>query len=46
MANLTTGYRRVPAYGNAQNRRDITIKGLTGQTYYCRVQAIDPAFAG
>ncbi len=45
MANLSTGYRRIPALGNAQKRLSWTINGITGPVYWS-VQAIDGAFAG
>ena len=45
MANLGTGYRRVPTMGNAQKRLSWPVKGLRG-TFYWSVQAVDTAFAG
>jgi len=45
MANLTTGYRRLPALGNAQKRLSWTLQGVTPPLYWS-VQAIDGAFAG
>jgi hypothetical protein len=46
MADLTTGYRRVPALGNAQENLSWTIKGLVTGTYYWSVQAVDTGFMG
>jgi len=47
MANLTTGYRKIPAIGNAQCDTFWIIKDLIpGQTYYWSVQAIDQSFTG
>ena len=46
MANISNGYRRIPATGNTIMNSD-TIKGLLpGKTYYWSVQAIDAAYAG
>jgi len=45
MANLTTGYRRLPAHGNVQKRLSWTLNGITGAVYWS-VQAIDGAYAG
>jgi hypothetical protein len=42
-----TGFRRVPALGNAMLRRSLPLTGLTnGQTVYWSVQAVDTAYAG
>ncbi len=47
MADLTTGQRRLPALGNANENLGWTVGGLTtGQTYYWSVQAVDTALAG
>jgi len=48
MADLGTGWRRVPATGNAQKRLSWALKGLDtpGATYYWSVQAVDSALAG
>lgn len=47
MANITNGYRKVAATGNAGERTSYTIKGLIpGKKYYWSVQAVDAAFAG
>lgn len=48
MADLTrsSGYRRVPAIGNAQKRLSWPVKGLSSGTYYWSVQAVDSAHAG
>jgi hypothetical protein len=46
MANLTSGYRRLPALGNAQKRLSWTLHGLTARPLYWSVQAIDGAFIG
>ncbi|MBN2129687.1 MAG: VCBS repeat-containing protein [Sedimentisphaerales bacterium] len=45
MANLSSGWRRIPATGNAQKRLSWTLKDLCG-TFYWSVQAVDTAFAG
>lgn len=45
MANLTTGYRRIPAIGNAQKRLSWTLRNVQRPVYWS-VQAIDGAFAG
>ncbi len=45
--NVTNGFRRVPAMGNAMLRHSLPLTGLTnGQTVYWSVQAVDTAFAG
>jgi hypothetical protein len=45
--NATSGFRRVPAMGNAMLRHSLPLTGLTdGQTVYWSVQAVDTAFAG
>jgi len=47
MASTSTGYRRIPARGNAEFNYDgYTIHNLEPGTYYWGVQAIDQAFAG
>jgi len=46
MANVSNGYRRVPALGNSNHNNSWVIKGLSGGTYYWSVQAVDNAFAG
>lgn len=46
MADPITGYRRLPALGNAGQRLSWTITNLKAGTYYWSVQAIDHAFAG
>ncbi|MBI9039617.1 MAG: carboxypeptidase regulatory-like domain-containing protein [Bacteroidales bacterium] len=46
MADRLTGYRKVIAYGNAQQNTNWTIKNLDDGIYYWSVQAIDNAFAG
>ncbi|MEM7537240.1 MAG: VCBS repeat-containing protein, partial [Chloroflexota bacterium] len=45
MADIGTGYRRIPAMGNAQHGLTATVE-LGGGTYTWTVQAIDSAFAG
>jgi hypothetical protein len=46
-ANAVTGFRRVPALGNAQMRHFLPLAGVTnGQTVYWSVQAVDTSFAG
>ncbi|MCL5105036.1 MAG: FG-GAP-like repeat-containing protein [Armatimonadetes bacterium] len=46
MADIASGFRRLPAIGNAQKRLSWTLNGLRGGTYYWSVQAIDAALAG
>ena len=46
MANLTTGLRKVVAFGNAQSRQFFLLNNITPGTYYWSVQAIDSSFAG
>jgi len=46
MADPATGYRHIPALGNAQKRCFWILKGLAPGTYYWTVQAIDTAYAG
>jgi VCBS repeat protein len=42
-----SGWRRLPAAGNAQHGTTALLRGLTpGATYYWSVQAIDPGFVG
>ncbi|MDM8008605.1 MAG: VCBS repeat-containing protein [Phycisphaerae bacterium] len=46
MADLGSGFRRVPAVGNAQKRLSWTLRGLLPITYYWSVQAVDTAYGG
>ncbi len=46
MADLPTGYRKIPALGNTNHNTRWTIKNLSPGRYYWSVQAIDNAFAG
>ncbi|MFH0879401.1 MAG: LamG-like jellyroll fold domain-containing protein, partial [Lentisphaerota bacterium] len=47
MANLTNGWRRVAAMGNANQATTQRVTSLSrGRTYYWSVQAVDGAFAG
>lgn len=46
MADLATGYRKIPALGNTNHNTRWTIKDLSPGRYYWSVQAIDNAFAG
>ena len=47
MADNGTGYRRIPARGNAEFRNTgYDLKNLSPGTYYWSVQAIDQAYAG
>ncbi|OFY65607.1 MAG: hypothetical protein A2Y71_16695 [Bacteroidetes bacterium RBG_13_42_15] len=47
MASLTSGYRRIPAVGNAEFKNTgYTLNNLSPGTYYWSVQAIDQAYAG
>lgn len=46
MANVNTGYRRLPQMGNTHLNSSWYIKDLAPGTYYWSVQAIDNAFAG
>ena len=45
MANLSTGFRRLPARGNAQSNLAWAVKSLPPGDYYYSVQAIDSGFA-
>jgi hypothetical protein len=45
--NAATGFRRLPAMGNAGLRHSLPLTGVTnGQTVYWSVQAVDTTFAG
>jgi hypothetical protein len=45
--NVTNGFRRLPALGNAMLRHSLPLTGVTkGPTVYWSVQAVDTAFAG
>jgi len=46
MANVTTGYRYVPRFGNTNHNNSWTIENLPPGTYYWSVQAIDNTFNG
>ena len=46
MANVNTGYRKIPQLGNTNHNTRWTIKNLPAGKYYWSVQAIDNAFAG
>jgi len=46
MADLNTGFRRVPRLGNTNHRDTLTIKNLPAGTYYWSVQAIDHGLTG
>jgi alpha-tubulin suppressor-like RCC1 family protein len=46
MADLNTGFRRVPKIGNAGYRLSLLITNLPAGTYYWSVQAIDNTFKG
>ncbi|GEM_PF-612899 len=46
MADVATGYRKVPQLGNTNHNTRWTIKNLAPGKYYWSVQAIDNAFAG
>ncbi|OQX73691.1 MAG: hypothetical protein B6D61_12265 [Bacteroidetes bacterium 4484_249] len=47
VANMNTGYRKVPAFGNTSLNNMMKIKGLVeGETYYWTVQTIDNTFEG
>jgi uncharacterized membrane protein YeaQ/YmgE (transglycosylase-associated protein family) len=46
MVDTTSGWRRLPAIGNAQEKRTWSIDDLAPGTYYWSVQGIDTAFAG
>jgi len=45
MADLSSGYRRIPAVGSGQSPSWV-FKDLPADTYYWSVQAVDAAFAG
>lgn len=46
MSDLTNGYRRLPALGNAEFGTNFILKNLPTGSYYWSVQAVDAAFAG
>ena len=46
MADMTTGYRKLPQMGNANQNTNWIIKGLPAGTYYWSLQSIDNAFIG
>lgn len=46
MADLNTGFRRVPKIGNAGYRLSLLITNLPAGTYFWSVQAIDNTFKG
>ena len=46
LADVATGYRRIPRTGNAGYRTAFTIRDLPEGRYYWSVQALDNAFAG
>ncbi|MDZ7404958.1 MAG: T9SS type A sorting domain-containing protein [candidate division KSB1 bacterium] len=46
MAEATTGYRRLPQFGNATHANFRWFVGLPEGLYYWSVQALDQAFAG
>ncbi|MHC4671805.1 MAG: FG-GAP-like repeat-containing protein [Planctomycetota bacterium] len=46
MADLSSGWRRIPAMGNTQKKRSWTLKDLPNGTCYWSVQAIDTALSG
>ncbi|MCX6256454.1 MAG: FG-GAP-like repeat-containing protein [Bacteroidia bacterium] len=45
-SNVSTGFRRIPAFGNAQYNNSWKIKGLNSGPYYWSVQTIDNGFKG
>jgi len=45
-ASTSTGYRKIPALGNVDQKADGYTLNLPAGTYYWSVQAIDNAFAG
>ncbi len=46
MSDVATGFRRVPARGNAQQNLSWTLKSLPPGTYYYSVQSIDTGYLG
>jgi hypothetical protein len=44
--SLTNGQRKLPAFGNTQERQSWTLTNLIGGTFYWSVQAVDHSFAG
>ncbi|MDI6804047.1 MAG: FG-GAP-like repeat-containing protein [Bacteroidota bacterium] len=46
IANISTGYQRVPKLANAHQQSQWKIKNLPQGTYYWSVQAIDKGYAG
>lgn len=45
-SNISDGYRKIIAYGNAQSNQFLPLKNLKKGTYFWSVQAIDHHFAG
>ncbi len=46
LADLNTGFRRVPKIGNAGYRTSLLITNLAGGSYFWSLQAIDNSFVG
>jgi len=46
MADLVTGFHKIPMMGNVNHNNNWTIKNLPDGNYYWSVQAIDHGFAG
>ena len=46
MAQISSGFRRIPATGNAFKQLSYTLSGLTPGKYYASVQAVDTSLAG
>jgi len=44
MSDLSNGYRRIPALGNAMQDNNYVVKNLSVGTYYWSVQAVDGTF--
>jgi predicted nucleotidyltransferase len=44
--SASTGFRKIPAMGNAQLGTDFVLKNLPARKYYWRVQAVDQSLAG
>jgi len=46
MADISTGFRKIPQIGNTNKNESWTLKNLPAGTYYWSVQSIDNTYAG